>query len=1258
MKLRKRDKNPSASSAPPAPSATSSTSSSSSIASSTAKRAGKSTRGRSKAARKILKEKHAPNEDDNGKSVDIDIMADIFQKCQHLRFHEECISKFRVIYHEISHKDFCSKLSHFIRIFLRNDPKSPFTKHCIQFIPKLINTLDNEKKGVDLKVDETVDELGESMFGEEIFTEASSGKDCVIDYILSELLIKELASVNTAVRQNSCSLILRLLHGVNDIRRDIYNSLQLALLDRLADRNFLVRALAAYTLRRFQDTSRPDDPVLTAYRFHLTKDPAFQVRLAVLMSIEASSETLHFIIKKVRDVKAVIRKQAYIKLAEHVPLKMLSVAQRNLVLKEGLNDRHPNVRKTVEERLLAAWLKHCDDDVIRLLVEIDVLADLKISKKILYIYANQLMETACDQFGTKFHSLVHHFRQSYLDHDKLLIEEHLTPEKVLIWQCLNTFIKSNEDKFIKLADKRFVTTSGNPAANTSLPNNEKFTEAETLAEEWANQAMGESSNQLKDDSQIADYLLPELPHMCQYLRKFVETVDSLPESTSSEEIDGKEFVYKQLVSILLLFDVCDEAQQNYLLEMIHTIIFSPNLHIVFEDSISPIMKFIARRIFKDSTHLLEFTAECTSKVYNLAAEVSVEDAIPKSKTPEPSNDTESNYDVDYARLTMEIEEIRDKIEKAETEVEKDHVETQKIKMKLIELQSERERLQARRAHRISPMSQQIPPSQVPLSQPFNLNDHPETLLKCLQIFVGALEHGKFDSAHTLIFHHIDSIVIPGVIEKEERIRALAVKALGLSCILSDSLFKQHCNLLMQILSIDSETIRIIALQSFLDCLCKHGIEPLIKKPETSPNVRRSSARLIEDDIANLNIEGAGADLESIGEAETQADLQQSMMEDNDEDAEELESEADMTINSQKRVRPFETLNKNSEQDIINSLVEIFTERLFNCGIDRIEESAIEGFAKLMILGVIYSPSLLSRFIITWYLPETKPNILQFLGVFIPIYVGSESKYVREDDHIIVTGQTCLVDCFIDTLEILYEAKNAIHKEPEELRLFHFLPNLDDSTQYRQIDLKNVTSFMLNLVKPNQHKNLLSNLLYKMFSIVTSEDQIYKFYEDFLVEYLLKAALRLSLDDIDDNVFGELRPVMMKIITRMKARVEDMRASRRKKIEKFIRSFLVFYKSLGRGELNASMSRPSSQMDDEAEAADYDELDQMEGDLDLDPLGSMPGSKDDSKENNDEAGSDGEKDEEIAAEDDCNDDVDSLSDVSETLRWSDIDEPES
>lgn len=367
--------------------------------------------------------------------------------------------------------------------------------------------------------DETMDELAESIFGEEIFTEAHSSKACVLDYTMSEILMKEIFCTDTTVRKNVCLLVSRLLRSTKDIDDKIYKELQDALLSLAGDRNYLVRALAAFTLILFQDASKPDCPVVNAFKFHIGMDPAFQVRIASLKSVLVTPETLHFILKKIRDVKAVVRKTAFTKIAEHVPLKLLSTEQRLLILKEGLNDRHPNVRKVVEDNVLTSWLKNCDGDLVKLMTEIDVKNEPKLTKKVLDIFFGHFIETSDEQFGTRFHSVAHNFRESYLDDEKLLKEEHQTPEKVFTWQCLNTFIKKNEDEFIRRADKNFASKPIDQHNNSTLTGNTKLDEAETAVDDWADRTLNEDSNQAKDDSHIADYLFPELPHICQYLQK-------------------------------------------------------------------------------------------------------------------------------------------------------------------------------------------------------------------------------------------------------------------------------------------------------------------------------------------------------------------------------------------------------------------------------------------------------------------------------------------------------------------------------------------------------------------------------------------------------------------------------------------------------------------------------------------------------------------------------------------------------------------
>lgn len=75
----------------------------------------------------------------------------------------------------------------------------------------------------------------------------------------------------------------------------------------------------------------------------------------------------------------------------------------------------------------------------------------------------------------------------------------------------------------------------------------------------------------------------------------------------------------------MLFDIGDEAQAGYLFDLIKKILFSGAIHARFTDIIAPLMKFIAKKVFSDSTVLLEFASDCTSKIYNTAAENSQED---------------------------------------------------------------------------------------------------------------------------------------------------------------------------------------------------------------------------------------------------------------------------------------------------------------------------------------------------------------------------------------------------------------------------------------------------------------------------------------------------------------------------------------------------------------------------------------------------------------------------------------------------------
>lgn len=103
-----------------------------------------------KCGRNALKERNVKAVE-HERDVDLSIMVEIFGRIQHLHHHEACLKELVDLCQESCHEDFCSKLVHLIQIFIRNDSRSPFTKNCIEFIPKLINVIDNTKRKAPLE---------------------------------------------------------------------------------------------------------------------------------------------------------------------------------------------------------------------------------------------------------------------------------------------------------------------------------------------------------------------------------------------------------------------------------------------------------------------------------------------------------------------------------------------------------------------------------------------------------------------------------------------------------------------------------------------------------------------------------------------------------------------------------------------------------------------------------------------------------------------------------------------------------------------------------------------------------------------------------------------------------------------------------------------------------------------------------------------------------------------------------------------------
>lgn len=75
-------------------------------------------------------------------------------------------------------------------------------------------------------------------------------------------------------------------------------------------------------------------------------------------------------LERIRDVKEVNRRYAFITLAEKVSIRALTIAQRIKVLTAGLNDRSVIIKRACSQ-MIKAWLRSYDYDILKLVGALD-----------------------------------------------------------------------------------------------------------------------------------------------------------------------------------------------------------------------------------------------------------------------------------------------------------------------------------------------------------------------------------------------------------------------------------------------------------------------------------------------------------------------------------------------------------------------------------------------------------------------------------------------------------------------------------------------------------------------------------------------------------------------------------------------------------------------------------------------------------------------------------------------------------------------
>uniref|UniRef100_A0A8C6RBU5 Non-SMC condensin I complex, subunit G n=1 Tax=Nannospalax galili TaxID=1026970 RepID=A0A8C6RBU5_NANGA len=362
----------------------------------------------------------------------------------------------------------------------------------------------------------------------------------ILNYLLTFLLKSHEANSN-AVRFRVCQLINRLLGSMPEnaqIDDDLFDKINEAMLIRLKDKIPNVRIQAVLALSRLQDPKDDECPVVDAYVTLIENDSNPEVRRAVLSCIAPSAKTLPKIVGRTKDIKEAVRKLAYQVLAEKVHMRAMSIAQRVLLLQQGLNDRSDAVKRAMQKHLLQGWLRFSEGNILELLHRLDVENSSDVAVSVL----NALFSV------TPLSELVGICKNN--DGRKLVPVETLTPEIALYWRALCEYLKSKGD----------------------------------------------------EGEEFLEQILPEPVVYAEYLLSYIQSIPLISEEQRSDfafigNLMTREFIGQQLILIIKSLDTSEEGGRKRLLAILQETLILPTtpvslvsflverlLHIIIDDN--------------------------------------------------------------------------------------------------------------------------------------------------------------------------------------------------------------------------------------------------------------------------------------------------------------------------------------------------------------------------------------------------------------------------------------------------------------------------------------------------------------------------------------------------------------------------------------------------------------------------------------------------------------------------------------------------
>ncbi|KAG8947483.1 hypothetical protein FRC04_010664 [Tulasnella sp. 424] len=192
--------------------------------------------------------------------------------------------------------------------------------------------------------------------------------------LLVKHLLRGFQAKDKNVRLRVLQCVAEMISSVGEMDEDLYLALRSALLERIRDKEVPVRVQAVIALAKLQG----DNPEEME-----EEEQSVDVRRAALLNIAASKTTLDAILSRTRDQDTTIRKILYSHVLAGLPHpKLLTISQREEVVKNGLKDRESTVRAAAG-RLVGTWVDLFEGGLVELLKMFDLIGSEEVAQEAL-----------------------------------------------------------------------------------------------------------------------------------------------------------------------------------------------------------------------------------------------------------------------------------------------------------------------------------------------------------------------------------------------------------------------------------------------------------------------------------------------------------------------------------------------------------------------------------------------------------------------------------------------------------------------------------------------------------------------------------------------------------------------------------------------------------------------------------------------------------------------------------------------------------